>query len=74
MDNNEFNYSSSNDFKQIPKKGNSGFGKNVFLPFVSGIVGAALILGICLGVPSIKEKIFDITSSSTTISESQRIW
>lgn len=52
---NEFNYSIDNQFKQTytPKKSGS-FGKNVFLPFVSGVVGAGLVVGVCFGVPNVK--------------------
>ena len=68
----EFNYSSSNDFKQVPKKEKKyGFGKRILVPFISGIVGAVVVLGVCLGVPSIKEKLFnDISDSSSSSSAS----
>ncbi len=66
MDNdNEFNYSSDNNFKQVPKK-NNGFGKTVFVPFLSGIVGTALVLGVCFGVPNIKNKLIGSNSSVNT--------
>lgn len=66
MDNdNEFNYSSSNNFKQVPNN-KPGFEKTVFIPFISGVVGAALILGIGFGVPSVKEKLFNLNSTSTS--------
>ena len=59
MDNeNEFNFSTSNSFKKSPvRRSGSGFGKNVFVPFVSGIAGATLVIGTCFGVPSIKSKL-----------------
>ena len=66
MDNdNEFNYSSDNNFKQVPKK-NNGFEKTVFVPFLSGIVGTALVLGVCFGVPNIKNKLIGSNSSVNT--------
>ena len=66
MDNdNEFNYSSDNNFKQVPKK-NKGFGKTVFVPFLSGIVGTALVLGVCFGVPNIKNKLIGSNLSVNT--------
>ena len=71
MDNdNEFNYSSDNNFKQIPTKNKRGFGKTVFIPFVSGIIGAALVVGVCFGVPTVKNKIFNLNSSTTSESNS----
>lgn len=68
MDNeNEFNYSPSNQFKKVDKpKKSRGFGKTVFVPFLSGVVGAALVVGVCFGVPSVKEALFGNDSSSNT--------
>lgn len=53
----------SDDFKQsnFPKK-ERNFNR-ILTPFLSGVVGAGLVLGICFGVPEIKEKIIDSTSS-----------
>ena len=44
-------------------KPKSGFIKSVFVPFVSGIVGASLVLGICLYVPAVNEKVFNKSTS-----------
>lgn len=44
----------------------SSFGKQVVFPFISGILGATLVVGVCFGVPSIKDKLID-TSSTTTL-------
>ena len=53
------------------KKNNNGFGKNVLLPFFSGIVGCSLVIGTCFGVPSIKEKLIgDENTNSSTIQTS----
>ena len=41
----------------------SGFGKTVFVPFVSGVVGCAVVIGTCFGIPSIKEKLIGTSSS-----------
>ena len=49
-----------NEFKNVithPNNNNS-FGKNVAIPFISGVLGCSLVLGTCFGVPSIKQKIF----------------
>lgn len=45
-------------------KGNAGFGKTVILPFVSGILGASLIVGTCFSVPAIRNKLMGQNSSS----------
>lgn len=61
-------------FKAIPvtgstsynktSKNNSGFGKSVILPFVSGILGCSVVIGTCFGIPSIRTKIIGNTNSS----------
>ena len=48
---NEFNISNDNTFRKSKFSNSSGFGKSFFLPFVSGILGATLVMGTCLGVP-----------------------
>ncbi len=45
------------------KKITSGFGKTVILPFVSGALGCAVVVGTCFGVPSIRSKIFNTTQA-----------
>lgn len=70
---NEFNYAPNNNFKKAkPVKQPSGFGKTVFVPFVSGILGATLVIGTCFGIPKIKNTLIEPTSSnsSATISTS----
>ena len=43
--------------------------KNIVLPFVSGVVGASLVVGICFGVPTVKDKLFgDAISTETSTS------
>lgn len=73
MDNNNFintnatESNQSNNFKAAkPKKGKPNkenkyfhFGKSVAVPFISGLVGASLIVGICFNVPSIKSKLLE---------------
>ncbi len=70
MDNeNDFNFSNDNSFKKVSyKQPSNGFGKNVFLPFISGVVGATLVVGTCFGVPSVKEKIINAKSYTTSTS------
>ena len=58
-----------------PKK-NSNFGRNVVVPFISGVVGCAVVLGTCFGVTSIREQILGTdgsSSSSSSSSESKNI-
>jgi len=73
MDNdNEFNYSVKNNFKQVPTQPNKiGFGSKVFIPFISGILGACLIGGICIGVPQVKDKVFNLANTNQTTSQTE---
>ena len=53
-----------------PKK-HSNFGKTIVVPFISGIVGCAVVLGTCFGVTSIREQILGTDGSSSSSSSSQ---
>lgn len=53
--NNSSTYESFNT--SSPKKSGASFGKTVMLPFVCGVLGAGIVIGSCIGVPSIKSKI-----------------
>lgn len=67
MNINEF----ENSYKKVDsfyeKKNKTSFGKSVILPFASGILGASLAVGVCFGVPQIKDKILDTKVSSPLI-------
>ena len=62
---NRFEVISSKTSKANFKQSN-GFGKTVLVPFVSGIMGCALVIGTCFGFPSIKEKLTGSTTTSNT--------
>ena len=47
-------------------KSNGGFAKSVAVPFLSGVLGATLVIGTCFGVPEIKNKIIDTNNSTAT--------
>ena len=66
---NEFNFSPNNSFKKSPTHNSShtGFGKTVFVPFISGIVGATLVIGTCFGIPSVKERLLNNQSNNSII-------
>ena len=59
------NYKAVYEMDAKPKK-KSNFGKNVVLPFISGVVGCAVVIGTCFGVPSIREQIIGNTHSNTS--------
>lgn len=56
-------------------KTKTGFGKSVLVPFLSGMVGCAVVVGTCFGIPSIKQKLinndsnFSSSTSSSTNSQ-----
>ena len=57
---------SSNEFKIKKEKSGNGALKTVIIPFISGVTGAAIVVGVCLGIPSIKSKIIPTTITPTT--------
>ena len=64
---NEFNFNSDNSFhKAIPVKKPKQL-KNVAVSFISGVLGASLVLGTCFGVPSIRNTLINNTSKNNTI-------
>ena len=64
------NYKAVYEMDAKPKK-KSNFGKNVVLPFISGVVGCAVVIGTCFGVPSIREQIMGTNSSTSSSPSSQ---
>lgn len=36
---------------------------NIFIPFISGMLGGALVIGICFGVPNLKSKLLETTQT-----------
>ena len=63
------NYKAVYEIDDKPKK-KSNFGRNVVLPFFSGVVGCAVVLGTCFGVPSIREEIMGAGNSNFSSSSS----
>ncbi len=55
--------SSSNSYNT--KRTKTGFGKSVVLPFCSGVIGCAVVIGTCFGVPSVRSKILNTNSNGT---------
>lgn len=51
------------------KRSDSHFGKQVIVPFVSGVVGAGVVIGTCFGVPSIRESLLknNIGTNNTSV-------
>ena len=59
------NYNAVYELEDKPKK-KSNFGRNVALPFFSGVVGCAVVLGTCFGVPTIRNQIMGTTNSDSS--------
>lgn len=53
------------DTVTVSKPPKSSFSKNILVPFISGVVGSSAVLGVCFGVPSIKEALLKDSNSST---------
>lgn len=74
----EFEKSNKKFNNYYESKPTSSFGKSVVLPFASGILGSALVIGICFGIPQIKDKLFKdsafgiMINSTPTISTSNK--
>ena len=66
----EFKAVNLNDKKQKENKSKNGFGRNVAVPFLSGVLGAGLVLGTCFGIPSIRNNLLDTNSNKSSISTS----
>lgn len=69
-ENSKFNISSENNynaFKEPKVKKGPGFGKTVLVPFISGVLGAATVLGAVCYVPGLKENFISGTQSTTPV-------
>lgn len=72
MDNNEFNFSSDNKFqKAIPIKHHSKI-KSIIVPFISGTLGAAIVVCACFKVPYLRNNLIGVQTTQyiTTSTES----
>ena len=61
-------HNNGNNFQMQRKtsnKGSSNFGKSVLLPFVSGILGATIVIGVCFSVPGLKNMLVGSSSKSS---------
>ena len=46
------------------------FGKNIGIPFLSGVLGAGIVLGTCLGVPEIRNNILNTDTNNAVVDTS----
>ena len=57
-----------NQSKGEKNKSNFNFGKTVAVPFLSGVLGAGIVIGTCFGVPTIKERLVETNNKSVETS------
>ncbi len=68
----EVKSSESNNFSSAKtSKSHFSFSRNVILPFISGIVGAGVVLGVCYNVPYVKKQFLGLDNSSNYSNSSQ---
>ena len=65
------NFINTNSLEKSKKKNLNSFGKTIILPFASGILGAALTVGICFNVPAIKSNLIGTKATSTSTNTAQ---
>lgn len=77
MDEKEKNFKPVSDTSTYKKAYNltdntskTGFGKNVLIPFFSGVIGCAVVIGTCFGIPSIREQLLHTNFSTIEKSSS----
>lgn len=66
---NPASYKTVYETNQVPKN-KLGFSKGVLIPFISGVLGCAVVVGTCFGVPSIKEKLLNTNNNSNFSTQS----
>ncbi len=73
--NSNTNYKPVSEFTVKSKKENNfGFGKTIVTPFLCGILGGALVIGTCFGVPSIRKSIIGTNNASHSTSNSSNTY
>ncbi|MFR2533740.1 MAG: S1C family serine protease [Clostridia bacterium] len=64
--NKESTYTAVKAIGSDSNKESSHFGRNVVLPFFSGILGTAVVIGTCFGIPSIRESLLGTQPNTNT--------
>ena len=66
--------STEKNFKSPKKeKNNYNFGRNVLVPFASGVLGAGIALGVCFNVPYVKNNLLGLDTQNNNNNGSQNI-
>lgn len=65
----EFNSENTSDVKiyasTSTRTSSFSFSRSILVPFLSGVVGASIILGTCFGIPSIRDNILNNSSNNS---------
>lgn len=59
------NYTFSEEEPKKKKKSHTHFGTQIVLPFFSGVIGTAVVLGACFYVPSVRSHLVEILSANS---------
>ena len=81
MENNENQNSSYKMVNFTEEKNKTNFAKSIVVPFISGTVGACLMIGVAFGVPSVNQKLVSLSkadvsspvSTTPTISSTEKL-
>ena len=60
------NASTYRSYNAEKQKASLGFGNGFLMPFISGALGCAIVIGTCFGVPSIRNQLLDNTTVNGT--------
>jgi len=58
----------------LDTKKSGGFKSNVFVPFISGLLGASVVMGFCFGIPNVKEKLITYNFNEISNSNENQIY
>ena len=61
------NYRPITQFSGGNNSSGGNFGKKIIAPFVCGVVGASLVVGVCFGIPNIRNTILGTNNTNNSI-------
>ena len=66
-ENNGSNYRPITQFSGGSNSNGSNLGRKIFVPFICGVVGASLVIGVCFGIPNIRNSILGTNNTNNSI-------
>lgn len=74
VDTNTYNNYTGFNSNNNQKNTKAGFGKTVMVPFLCGVLGAGIVVGSCISVPEIKNKLLEqFIASSDTLNSNNKL-